>query len=188
MNPIRSQLTCAGLAILSVSLFAQLATGSQQPRDQGGALTATTPDRRRVVLNADGTWRFDKGEQDAKKIVNAHGLTFELVTAKRTRSSVVVFFSITSNDEDRTLQISSGIAGPIATAIDEAGNTTDASCCKASIGNQQVYSMLAADVPTKASLRFDSIPDRVKRIRRLSLPCLVNSRSFDLVFRDINID
>jgi|SRR6185295_11662881 len=187
MSPIRSQLICSALVILSVSLLSQLALGLQQAHGKG-ALTATTPDGRRVVLNADGTWRFAKDEQDGKKIVNAEGLTFELVDAKRTRSGVVFFFSITSNDEDRMLQISSGITGPTATAIDEAGNTTDASCCKATIGNQQVYSMLAADVPTKASLRFDSIPDRVKKIRRLSLPCLVNSRSFDLVFRDINIE
>jgi len=188
MNPIRSQFIQVALATLSCFLLSQLSIGSQQQRDKGSALTATTQDGRRVVLYADGTWRFDKDEQDGKKIVNTQGLTFELVTAKRTRSGVVFFFSITSNDEDRMLQISAGIAGPTATAIDEGGNTTDAYCCKATIGNQQVYSILVADVPTKASLRFDSIPNTVKKIRRLSLPCLVNSRSFDLVFRDINIE
>ncbi|GAK55591.1 hypothetical protein U27_02425 [Candidatus Vecturithrix granuli] len=108
----------------------------------------------------------------AQQSVETKGFKFDLQECKRSGSSVICYFLITSKDQDKTLYVS----GPNYNTriFDDIGNEYRA--IEAQLGNNidpyNAYNSLVAGIPTKASVKFEGISPQASFIALLDLNCI----------------
>jgi len=120
-------------------------------------------------------------EPKALQKIEAKGFTFELKKCKMSGGSIVCDFLITSNNQDRSLQLVGNYYQHSSRMFDDFGNEYIAT--EAQLGNKSgkdyIESLLVAGVATKASLHFEGVSQEATKITLLEIGCKCPANGYD---------